>query len=92
MALYTSAQGKSVDMSALVKKNEHVRAVGNIPVNARGDTIDVHGRIIEPVTAKISKKYNKTVANPSAQVTEPEELSAEERQLEADDAETDKNE
>jgi hypothetical protein len=62
--------GKSVDMNALRSKNEKVRAVGNVKnLNARGDTIDVHGRVIKPVTAKVTDAYSKTVGNRSAQVT-----------------------
>jgi hypothetical protein len=62
--------GKSVDMNALRTKNEKVRAVGNVKdLNARGDTIDPYGRIIKPVTEKVSDRYAKTVGNRSAQVT-----------------------
>ena len=47
MATYRSAMGKTVDMSAIVAKNEKVRAVGNVKnLNARGDTIDALGRVI----------------------------------------------
>lgn len=68
MAVYRSALGKTVDMSALVARNEKTRAVGNMKVNARGDTIDSMGKVILPVTSKVSDKYNKTVGNRSAQV------------------------
>lgn len=67
MSKYKSAQGKVVDMAALASKNERVRAVGNMGVNARGDTIDSFGRIITPATQRVSDKYAKTVSNPSAQ-------------------------
>ena len=40
MAQYRTAQGKNIDMAALAAKNERTRAVGNMNVNARGDTID----------------------------------------------------
>jgi len=72
MAIYKSAKGKTVDMSALVARNEKTRAVGNMSVNARGDTIDSHGRIIKPVTAKVNEAYGKTVGNRSAQPTKPQ--------------------
>lgn len=62
-----SAMGKSVDMASLIAKNEKVRAVGNMNVNARGDTIDSHGRVIKPVTEKVTNNYSKTVGNRSAQ-------------------------
>ncbi len=69
MANYRTAMGKVVDMSTLQAKNEKTRAVGNMKVNARGDTIDSHGRIIAPITAKVSDAYAKTVGNRSSHVT-----------------------
>ena len=68
MALYKSAQGKTVDMNALIAQNERARAVGNMKVNARGDTIDDNGKVVVPVTQKVGEKYQKTVGNRSAQV------------------------
>ena len=68
MKNYKSAMGKSIDMSALAARNEHTRAVGNMSVNARGDTIDSTGRVIRPVTDKVNEAYGKTVGNKSAQV------------------------
>lgn len=96
MSKYRTALGKIVDMGALTAKNEKVRAVGNIPVNARGDTIDGQGRIIKPVTEKVTDGYAKTVGNKSAnpvkrpmpQINKPEpkidleELTPLERELE----------
>ena len=67
MANYRTAMGKTVDMAALTAKNEKTRAVGNMKVNARGDTIDAQGRIIKTATAKVNDSYNKTVGNRSAQ-------------------------
>ena len=66
MKNYRSAMGKNVDMGALLAKNENTRAVGNMKVNARGDTIDSQGRIIKPVTAKVNQAYANTVGNKSA--------------------------
>lgn len=68
MAIHRTAMGKTIDMSALQAKNERVRAVGNMGVNARGDTIDSHGRIIKPVTAKVNDAYSQTVGNRSSHV------------------------
>jgi len=67
MGKYRSAMGRTVDMTELMAKNERTRAVGNMKVNARGDTIDAHGKIIEPVTSKVNSQYAKTVGNRSAQ-------------------------
>ena len=68
MSVYRSAMGKSVDMSAIVAKNEKVRAVGNMRVNARGDTIDAEGRVIQSVNEKVNNAYSKTVGNRGSQV------------------------
>lgn len=64
---YRTAQGKMIDMAALAAKNERARAVGNMKVNARGDTIDAFGNILVPVTEKVATGYSKTVGNRSAQ-------------------------
>jgi len=67
MSNYKTAQGKIIDMAALAAKNEKTRAVGNMKVNSRGDTIDAQGRVIKTVTSKVNDSYNKTVGNRSAQ-------------------------
>lgn len=86
MPNYRTAQGKTVDMTALASKNERVRAVGNMKVNARGDTIDANGKIIKPVTQKVGDKYQKTVGNKSAQAKNKpvisQNLTREEQELE----------
>jgi nucleotide sugar dehydrogenase len=66
--VYRTALGKTIDMSSLASKNERVRAVGNMNVNARGDTIDSFGKVIVPVTKKVGDKYQKTVSNRAANV------------------------
>lgn len=99
MSKHRTAMGKTVDMAALAAKNERVRAVGNMSVNARGDTIDSNGRVIKTATSKVNDNYAKTVGNRSAQVTkkpqqkiQPDkpkidlnELTLEEREFEEDD-------
>lgn len=67
MGQYRTAQGKMVDMAALAAKNERTRAVGNMKVNARGDTIDATGKVVLPVTQKVGAQYQKTVGNRTAQ-------------------------
>jgi len=70
MSIYRTAMGKTVDMGALATKNERARAVGNVKnLNARGDTIDVHGKIIVPVTEKTNNMYANSVGNRSAHAT-----------------------
>jgi predicted DNA-binding protein (UPF0251 family) len=76
MAKYRTAQGKVVDMSQLAAKNERTRAVGNMSVNARGDTIDGQGRIILPVTKKVGEKYQKTVSNRAANIVKRKQVDS----------------
>jgi predicted DNA-binding protein (UPF0251 family) len=76
MAKYRTAQGKVVDMSQLAAKNERTRAVGNMSVNARGDTIDAHGRIILPVTKKVGEKYQRTVSNRAANIVKRKQVDS----------------
>jgi hypothetical protein len=73
MTVYKSAMGKSVDMGAIIQKNERVRAVGNVKnLNARGDTIDAFGKVIQPATDRVSNSYGKTVGNRSANANKPQ--------------------
>ena len=60
--VYRTAQGKVVDIGALQLKNEEVRAVGNIPVNARGDLIDSNNRPIDTKNQQLTRQYNKQVS------------------------------
>ena len=66
MSSLRSAMGKMVDMASLMAKNENTRAVGNMSVNARGDTIDAFGRVVQPVTEKVNQAYANTVGTRSA--------------------------
>lgn len=61
---YRTAQGKHLDMGALILKNEGVRAVGNMHVNARGDRLDADNRSIQSRSAQVAHKYNKQIAKP----------------------------
>lgn len=61
MSKYRTAQGRTVDMGAMATKYEKVRAVGNMNVNARGDTLDSNNKVIKDNTKRVSKVYNKTV-------------------------------
>lgn len=70
--IYRTAQGQQLDMAALRAKNEKVRAVGNMSVNARGDVIDSHNRVIHDATKRVSGMYQKTV-QPSGAMPPPTE-------------------
>ena len=60
---YRTAQGKTVDLGALILQNETVRAVGNMNVNARGDRIDEHGNAIATRSEQVNRNINRTVTN-----------------------------
>ena len=61
--IYKTAQGQSIDFGAILLKNEHVRAVGNMNVNARGDLLDGNNRVID--------QRNQQVARQLASTTQP---------------------
>lgn len=61
--IYRTAQGRQIDLGALQLKNENIRAVGNMDVNARGDIIDGWNKPIEPRPNAVKKKYDKQVSN-----------------------------
>tara|TARA_B100001769_G_scaffold272507_1_gene267059 strand:- start:2527 stop:3003 length:477 start_codon:yes stop_codon:yes gene_type:complete len=40
-----TARGSMIDMAALASQNERTRAVGNVPMNARGDRLNEDGTV-----------------------------------------------
>lgn len=92
MAVYRSAHGRQVDMTSLAAKNERVRAVGNMNVNARGDIIDSNNKVTKDTTKRVKGSYGKTVitnapkptAGPTIN-TQLRELTPEEQMFEDDD-------
>ena len=63
MAVHKTAMGKAVDMSSLASRHEKTRAVGNMNVNARGDILDSHNRVIQDNTKRVTTSYNTTVSD-----------------------------
>ena len=61
--IYKSAQGKDVDLGALLLQNEQVRAVGNMNVNARGDRLDAFNQVIDQKNQQVTRQYQKQVTN-----------------------------
>jgi len=61
--IYRTAQGKIVDLGALQLQNEHVRAVGNMNVNARGDMIDSQNKPIATRNKQVARQYQKQISN-----------------------------
>jgi glycine cleavage system H lipoate-binding protein len=62
--VHRTANGKKVDMGSLRLKNENVRAVGNMKVNARGDLVDDKNQVISSKPKQVNQNYNNQVANP----------------------------
>jgi len=60
---YRSAQGKTVDLGALMLQNETVRAVGNMNVNARGDRIDEQGNQLATRSEQVNRGIDRTTTN-----------------------------
>jgi vacuolar-type H+-ATPase subunit E/Vma4 len=52
-----TAKGKKLDMSALAKQHENVRAVSNVSMNARGDRLDAKGNVVKTVRAIAQKQH-----------------------------------
>lgn len=92
---YRTAQGKIVDLGAMMVQNETVRAVGNMKANARGDIIDNHGHVVatrgEQVNRNLNRQTNATsgpipTSNRTPAVpklTEAEQLALDQKQRQA---------
>jgi activator of HSP90 ATPase len=59
-----TAKGRVIDMAALARVNEDVRAVspGNEKMNGRGDRIDGSGNVLQTVQTKARAQHNTTTA------------------------------
>lgn len=75
--LHKTALGKSFDMAAFRTKNEKVRAVGNMNVNSRGDTIDSNNNVIQDNTKRVNQHYargiNRNVNRAATTQTQPKQ-------------------
>ena len=78
--IVTTARGKKIDFEALRRANETVRAVGNVPVNARGDEIGPNGKVIKK-REEIMNEYNSTNPNAVAHTQHKPELPIEETKV-----------
>jgi hypothetical protein len=75
--VYTTAQGKSVDLGAIILQNEHVRAVGNMNVNARGDLLDGSSRVIDQRNQQVTRQMERnTQPAPTGVSTKPRHTSS----------------
>ena len=67
MSGYRTAQGKVINMDTLSTMHEKTRAVGNMGVNARGDVLDQHNRVVKEASKRTSAAYKNTVTAAPAQ-------------------------
>mgnify|MGYP001257135234 CR=1 FL=1 len=67
MVTRKTASGNDIDMEALMVENEEVIAVGNTRMNARGDTLDSKGNVIQTVQETATAYYKE---NPNAVITQ----------------------
>jgi hypothetical protein len=56
--VYTTANGKQINIDALIAQNENTIAVGNMKVNARGDQLGAGGKV-EASRDKVMNDYYK---------------------------------
>jgi hypothetical protein len=71
--VYRTSRGKQIDMGALQLKNELVKSIGNMGVNARGDLVDAQNKPIDSRNKSISRQYKKqtNVPAPTAKPIKP---------------------
>ena len=81
--IYRSAQGVAVDLGVLMLQNEHVRAVGNMKVNARGDKIDNQNQVVETKPQQIQRQNARSTTNVSDQPVHSSAAKAQ-RNIQAD--------
>lgn len=67
-----TARGRVIDMGALAKANEEMRAVspGNINMNARGDRLDNSGNVVQTVQARSRAAHDTTNAPEKRKLSE----------------------
>ena len=82
--IYRTAQGKVVDLGAMMVQNETVRAVGNMKANARGDIIDNHGHVVATRGEQVNRNLNRnTRVSETAKLSEAEQLEMYKKQRQA---------
>ncbi len=59
--IQTGARGKSIDMNLLRKQNEKIRAISNVKLNARGDTIDSNNKVVQSINQRVQQQYDAQV-------------------------------
>lgn len=58
-----SALGVEINMATMMARNEKVRAVGNMKVNARGDVLDSNNNVITNANKRVESSYGQSVSS-----------------------------
>ncbi len=58
MSKHTTYRGVAIDMETMSRENEHVTAIGNNPVNAKGDRLG-RGGMITKTAAEIARENHR---------------------------------
>ena len=66
-----TARGKVIDMSAMAQKYEDTRAVGNVPMNAKGDRLDNKGNVKQTVQNVSRVQHNATSVPEQVAISDP---------------------
>ena len=82
--VYKTARGTTIDMGAIRLQNEHVRAVGNMGVNARGDRIDAQGNVLDTRNQQIQRRLQKQTNVTSGPVQSAQKKPEVQTQVQAD--------
>jgi hypothetical protein len=61
--VYRTMQGREIDMDALASRNETMPAVGNVPMNARGDELGPGGKIVRKREDIVNDHYQQQEPN-----------------------------
>jgi len=67
--MYRTARGRVVDFDSMQLKNEHVPAVGNMRVNARGDELGEDHSVLRTNNERVAEYY--TVQQPTQDSAAP---------------------
>jgi hypothetical protein len=70
--IYTTANGKHIDLDLLISRNELTPAVGNARVNARGDELGPGGKIIRKKEDVLKDYYDNATSVKSETVVRSE--------------------
>jgi len=63
-----TATGKAINMQELALKNERVRSIGNMNVNAAGDEINNENKTVATRTRRAGRNYKRQIASNVADV------------------------